>query len=124
MLGSVPFLVVNCDIFSNYSFGGLRAIKCSHAHLVLVPVPADKEQGDFALIQGRIHNQGNPKYTFSGISVYHPGFFAGSAGGRWPVVELLRKKVRDHVVTGELYKGQWHDIGTLDSLEELRARKD
>ena len=123
MLGSAPFLVVNGDIYSDYSFGRLRAIKCSHAHLVLVPVPADKQHGDFALIQGRIHNEGQPKYTFSGISVYHPAFFADHAGGRWSIVPLLRKTVHDHLVTGELYKGEWNDIGTVGRLEELRARK-
>ena len=123
MLGSAPFLVVNGDIYSDYAFGRLRALKCSHAHLVLVPVPADKEHGDFALKRGRIHNEGNPKYTFSGISVYHPCFFAGSASGRWSIVPLLRKTVRDHLVTGELYTGQWKDIGTVDRLMKLRVQK-
>ena len=123
MLGSTPFLVVNGDIYSDYSFGRLRAIKCSHAHLVLVPVPADKQHGDFALRHGRIHNEGQPKYTFSGISIYHPTFFAGSPGGHWSIVPLQRKTVRDHLVTGELYNGEWNDIGTVRRLEELRARK-
>ena len=117
LLGDGPFAVVNSDIYCDYSFERLRSIKCDYAHLVLVPVPEWLSEGDFALKHGRIHNQGDPGHTFSGISVYHPRVFKDSPGGRWSVVPLLRKTVDDHLVTGELFSGRWHDPGTPERLE-------
>jgi len=121
LLGSAPFLVVNGDIFCDYPFGRLRAIKCDYAHLVLVPVPAWREGGDFALQRGRILNDGEPGYTFSGISVYHPRLFDACPDGRWSVVPLLRETVENRLVTGEIHSGEWHDAGTMERLQQLKA---
>jgi len=37
------------------------------------------------------------------------------------VVPLLRAAMREHLVTGELYSGDWNDIGTVDRLRSIRA---
>ena len=120
LLGSSPFLIVNGDIYTDYPFERLRAIKCDHAHLVLVSVPGWREVGDFALHHGRIHNQGDSLHTFSGISVYHPRFFDDCPTGRWSVVPLLRETIDQHLVTGEIHRGLWHDPGTPERLQSLR----
>ena len=91
LLGDSPFAVINGDIFSQYPLARLRAIKCSHAHLILVSNPAHNPDGDFDLQAGRvISNIGETDkqapYTFSGISVYHPRFFDASPDGRFSVV--------------------------------------
>jgi len=122
MLGRAPFAVINGDIFSNYPLSRLRAVKCEQAHLVLVPKPDYSQRGDFALSAGRLANSGEPLHTFSGIAVYHPDFFAGSAPGRFSVVPLLRAAADAGRLTGELYRGDWHDIGTPGRLEQLRRR--
>jgi len=101
LLGESPFAIINGDVYSQYPLARLRAIKCSHAHLVLVPNPA--------------HN------PFSGISVYHPRFFASAPGGKYSVVPMLRAAAALQCVTGEVYRGDWHDIGTLERLEHLRG---
>jgi MurNAc alpha-1-phosphate uridylyltransferase len=121
LLGSSPFLVVNGDIYCDYPFGRLRAVKCDYAHLVLVPVPHWREGGDFALQRGRIQNRGESQYTFSGISVYHPRFFEACEPGRWSVVPLLRNTIDSQLVTGEVHQGVWHDAGTISRLEQLQA---
>lgn len=121
LLGDAPFLVVNGDIFTDFPFARLRSVKCDHAHLVLVPVPADRAGGDFALVNGRVHNTGQPAFTFSGISLYHPRFFDGAPGGRWSVVPLLREAVDRQQVTGEQYPGSWHDVGSAEKLRELKG---
>lgn len=123
LLGNAPFLVVNGDIYTDYPYARLRSVKCSHAHLVLVPVPKEKDGGDFALSGGRVHNTGQPMYTFSGICVYHPQVFEGAPTGRWSVVPLLRKTISEQVVTGEFYPGAWDDVGTPQKLLQLQSVK-
>ena len=125
LLGESPFAIINGDVYSQYPLARLRAIKCSHAHLVLVPNPAHNPDGDFVLQGGHIKADAEPKeqarFTFSGISVYHPRFFASAPGGKYSVVPMLRAAAELQHVTGEVYRGDWHDIGTLERLEDLRG---
>jgi MurNAc alpha-1-phosphate uridylyltransferase len=120
LLGTGPFLVINGDVWTDYPFARLRAIKCDWAHLVMVPNPAQNPDGDFALLGARIREDGPARQTFSGIGVYHPRLFDGCSPGKFSVVPLLRTAMRDHLVTGELFTGTWDDIGTLERLETLR----
>jgi len=123
LLGESPFAVINGDVFSQYPLARLRAVKCDHAHLVLVPNPEHNPKGDFALSAGYVNEQDEPRLTFSGISVYHPRFFAGVSSGRYSVVPMLLAAMASRQVTGETYRGAWHDIGTLERLEALRSRE-
>jgi MurNAc alpha-1-phosphate uridylyltransferase len=120
LLGNGPFLVVNGDLYTDYPLARLRAVKCDKAHLVLVPNPAHNPNGDFSLQGARVQNTGPDIYTFSGLAVYHPRFFNDCAAGRYSIVPTLRKTIDETLVTGELYRGQWLDIGNLERLESLR----
>jgi len=119
LLGPSPFLVLNSDIWTDYPLKRLRAIKCDWAHLVMVPNPANKPDGDFSLVNGRIRDLDAGKHTFSGIAVYHPRLFQGCTQGKFSVVPLLRAAMEEHLVTGELYAGRWVDIGTPERLRSL-----
>ncbi len=124
LLGDSPFAVINGDVFSDYPLARLRAIKCSHAHLVLVPNPAHNPNGDFTLQGGYVTTDTGPdnklRHTFSGISVYHPSFFESAPGGLFSVVPMLLEAANRRILTGEIYRGNWHDIGNLERLEILR----
>lgn len=120
LLGPAPFLVVNGDVWTNYPFGRLRAVKCDWAHLVMVPNPPHNTGGDFALHGAVLREEGPLSCTFSGIGVYHPRLFTDCQPGKFSVVPLLRSAMRDHLVTGELFRGGWSDVGTADRLEALR----
>jgi len=121
LLGPAPFLVLNGDIWTDYPLGGLRAIKCDYAHLVLVP-RGPEHRGDFSLQGARVRNAGDLLYVFSGIAVYHPRLFQGCSPGRWSIVPLLQKTIDEHLVTGELYRGNWTDAGTTERLQTLNTR--
>jgi MurNAc alpha-1-phosphate uridylyltransferase len=120
MLGPAPFLVVNGDVWADYPFARLRAVKCDWAHLVMVPNPAHNPAGDFSITGARVRGQGLQKMTFSGIGVYHPRLFDGCSPGKFSVVPLLRSAMENHLVTGEVFQGSWDDIGTPERLENLR----
>lgn len=120
-LGGAPFAVINGDVYTDYPLARLRAIKCNHAHLVMIPNPLHNQSGDFALQAGRIDPDGQPRFTFSGISVYHPHFFEACRAGRYSVVPMLISAARQHKVTGEIFRGNWHDVGTKERLDTLRG---
>jgi len=127
LLGAAPFAVINGDVFTDYPLARFRAIKCNFAHLVLVPNPAHNPCGDFVLHGGHVlpdtaDPDGQPRYTFSGLSVYHPRFFESASGGRFSVIPMLQAAMTLQQVTGEIYRGTWHDIGTVKRLETLRGR--
>lgn len=120
LLGSAPFLVINGDLWTDYPFARLRAVKCDWAHLVMVPNPAHNPYGDFGLSGARIRVSGDRKLTFSGIAVYHPRLFDGCQPGKFSVVPLVRSAMENHLVTGEVFQGGWNDIGTLERLDDAR----
>ena len=64
LLGA-PFLVVNGDVWTDYPFARLRAVKCDWAHLVLVPNPEQHPNGDFSLQHARVRQDGGNRLTFS-----------------------------------------------------------
>lgn len=125
MLGEGPFLVTNADVFTNFSHGRLvrhagHMAAAELAHLVLVPNPVYRGEGDFDLNAGRVGNRG--VYTFAGIGVYRPELFHGCTPGAFSMVPLLREAVRRGVVGGELHAGEWTDVGKPDRLRELDTR--
>lgn len=124
LLGNGPFLLVNGDIFTDYPLARLRNIKCDQAHLVLVPNPEHNPDGDFALQGARVRSEGPDRFTYSGLAVYHPRLLADSVAGRYSIVPILRKAMDNSLVTGELYRGKWMDIGNLERLQALRETLD
>jgi len=119
LLGQNHFLVVNADIWTDYPFKDLRTKTNDLAHLVLVKNPEHNVAGDFALEKGRVIEKGAEPKTFSGIGVYHADLFANETAGFFRLAPLLRKKILTNTVSGELYSGQWQDIGTPERLLNL-----
>jgi MurNAc alpha-1-phosphate uridylyltransferase len=119
LLGEEPFLVINGDVWCDYLCLPHALAQHDLAHLVLVNNPAHNTQGDFATENGRVTETGTPRYTFSGIGYYRPELFAGLAYGKQPLAPLLREAMRNGQVSGELFTGDWRDIGTPERLSEL-----
>jgi MurNAc alpha-1-phosphate uridylyltransferase len=111
-------IVRNGDIFTDYDVSSLLHIHldAGEAHIVLVENPAHNPNGDFTL---RHLSADSPKYTFSGISRFHQQFFAGITAGTHRLGPLLKSKLAEHVVSTELYIGNWDDIGTPERLAQL-----
>ncbi|WP_309499875.1 N-acetylmuramate alpha-1-phosphate uridylyltransferase MurU [Sulfurovum sp.] len=121
LLGDETFLVLNGDIFTDYDFQFHRKLADGVlAHLILVPNPEHNPEGDFALVGQRVVD--NKQYTFSGIGYYSPKLFEGVAYEKSALAPLLRAAMKEGKVTGELYRGEWLDIGTPERLELLNAQ--
>ena len=121
MLGADPFLVVNADIYTDMPLPHGELGDDDMAHLVCVPPLEDKDNGDFAIVDGRIRNDGEPMFTFSGVSIYRPEFFADCTPGRFSVVPMLRSAAEADRISGSVYPGLWRDVGTPERLAALNA---
>jgi len=120
LLGNETFLVVNGDIWCDYDFDQTKVLAPNIlAHLILVPNPDHNLKGDFSLQDRLVYDGGGQKYTFSGIGYYSPELFKGLAYGKRALAPILIKAMREGRVSGELFEGEWRDIGTPERLEAL-----
>lgn len=113
------FVVVNADILTDFDLSRL-APGDSLAHLVLAPNPAHNPEGDFSLDGTRVGNDGASLFTFTGIARYRREFFAALAPGKRALAPLLREAAARGEVSGELFAGEWSDVGTPERLRSLR----
>lgn len=137
LLGEAPFVAVAGDIYCPYfdfvqvktalednDVWGAPHDTASRdlGWLYLVKNPAHHPEGDFALQKFSLSNEGKPRYTFSGIGVYRPELFDGVVPGESAKLgPLLREQAAKHRIGGELYQGQWTDVGTIERLDQLNA---
>lgn len=120
LLGDEPFLVINGDIWTDYPYEKLYDLKFDGlAHLVLVNNPDHNPDGDFYLSENKLMSIGKEKLTFSGIGVYKKDFFENQNSGKFPLAPIIRKYLKENLINGELYTGQWDDIGTNTRLDML-----
>jgi len=137
LLGEAPFVALAADIFCpHFDFNQVKdtlaaadmwgqpyaADRRDVAWLYLVKNPAHHPEGDFALNLYAVANDGAPRYTFSGIGVYRPEMFdAVEAGTRARLAPLLREYAARGQVGGEVYRGDWTDVGSAERLAQLNA---
>ncbi|MGV8892789.1 MAG: N-acetylmuramate alpha-1-phosphate uridylyltransferase MurU [Burkholderiaceae bacterium] len=137
LLGDAPFVALAADIFCpHFDFTQVKDTLAEAdmwgrpypvdrrdvAWLYMVKNPVHHPQGDFALNLYAVANEGEPRYTFSGIGVYRPEIFdAIEVGTSAKLAPLLREYAARGQVGGEVYGGDWADVGTTERLAQLNA---
>lgn len=124
LLGENPFLLVNADIYCELDFAALGKVRLGErlAHLVLVPNPPHRAEGDFSLEDGTVGNRRGARYTYAGIQLMSPELVASvKPGEKAPLAPLLRAAADRGQISGELHRGLWQDVGTRERLAELEA---
>ncbi|HTV94427.1 MAG TPA: nucleotidyltransferase family protein [Steroidobacteraceae bacterium] len=122
LLGPDAFLVLNGDIFTDYPLSHAALPPERDAHLVLAPNPPQHADGDFGLKHGLVLPSAPIQYTFTGIAVYRPQFFAGCVDGAFPLKPLLLRSMGARRCSGEIHTGIWEDVGSPERLAALNAR--
>jgi MurNAc alpha-1-phosphate uridylyltransferase len=134
LLGDVPFLVVNGDVYCELDYATFcaraltRITQGQHAHLALVDNPPQHQDGDFVLdASGQVLREGGARLTFSGIGLYRSSLFAATEPGtKAKLAPLLFKAIDAGRLSGEHFHGRWEDVGTPQRLialdEELKRR--
>ena len=127
MIGDQPFLVVNGDVYCDFDFGRFFRLTVEGwkplAHLVMVANPAHHTSGDFSLDGERVvYAKGEATFTYAGIGVFSPAFFAEVKPGTiMKLRPLLDAAIATGSLTGERFTGRWVDVGTPQRLAELDA---
>ena len=88
-------------------------------HLVLVPNPSFHD-GDMDLKDGLI-NRADKKYTYGNIAVFSPKIFAGEKPEFSKLFPWLYQFVDQQLVSGEIYKGPWANVGTPEELAKCES---
>jgi len=92
------------------------------AWIWLVKNPSFHPKGDFGLNMYTVSNTGTPKWTFANIGVYRMEMFDGiEAGQHAGLGKLLRDYADRGQLGGEVYEGDWNNVGTPQQLDELNA---
>jgi MurNAc alpha-1-phosphate uridylyltransferase len=124
LLGTGPFLVVNSDVWTDVDFSRAAALEeGADGRLLLAPNPPHHPRGDFGLEGDFVVERETDRLTYTGIGVYRPELFAGCAPGKFPLRPLLQRAIAARRLRGELYRGEWLDIGSPERLAWLDARE-
>lgn len=126
LLGSDPFVLISADIWTDLSFTDVlnRSIALDHsAHLFLTKNPEHNPSGDFSLT-GSIVGYEEPRYTYSGISLLSPEIFKSlkPVSKEFPLRDILRTAILASRVSGEVFAGDWCDVGTIERYNTLTQR--
>ncbi len=137
LLGQEPFLAISGDIYCPYfDFEQVKDVlvdkdvlgqpyppdKRDVAWLYLVKNPWHHPQGDFGLTLYTVTNEGSPLWTFGNIGVYRPEMFDAIAPGtRAQLGTLIRQQAARGLVGGEIYAGDWTNVGTKEQLSQLNG---
>lgn len=122
LLGRAPFLLVNADVYCECDFARLMNTQLGDrlAYLVLVPNPSHRSKGDFSLADGRLGDAAEPRYTYAGVAVVAPKLVQSvNRGEKAPLAPLLYDAAARGLLGGEVYRGLWQDVGTMERLAEL-----
>jgi N-acetyl-alpha-D-muramate 1-phosphate uridylyltransferase len=137
LLGDAPFVAISGDIYCPYfDFEQVKDVlhdkdaigvpytpeQRDDCWLYLTPNPWHNPGGDFGLNMYAVTNQGEPKWNFANIGVYRPSMFAHiKPGEKAKLGILMREAAQRGQAGGEIYKGEWVNVGTIAQLEELNA---
>jgi len=121
-----PFLVTNSDIFTDFKYEEIINYQLKDgimAHLIFVPTPNFKDQGDFGLANKFVNL--NKDLTFSGIGIYTKQMFTEYVKGeKIQLKTVLENNIKKNRITGSLFKGYWSDIGTPERLKYENTKYD
>ncbi len=125
-LGDDPFILMSADIWTDFpleSFLKKNIDSPLSAHLVLVKNPEHNNGGDFSL-ENYIVGYGQERYTYSGISIVSSQLFNSLkiTSEVFPLREVLQPAISSGRVSGEIYTGDWCDVGTIGRYNNLNKR--
>ena len=125
LIESDPFLVVNGDIWTDFSFETMNLPDSATGSLVLVNNPVHNAKGDFVLVDGEVRmldsSNSAMSLTYSGMSILKKSLFSAKRGEAFSLRDVFVDCIERKELAGLHYRGDWMDIGTPDRLQQLDA---
>ena len=124
-----PFAVLSGDVYTDYDYARLHEAAAriaadpgTSAHFVLTDNPPHHPHGDMALdATARVRRHGT-LLNYGNIAVFRAGLFeARPAHCAWKLFPWLYTEVEAGRVSGEHFRGSWHNVGTPRELAALDA---
>lgn len=133
-----PALIVSGDVWSDFDYARLlpiaaamaRGARSAQVHLVMVENPTFHPAGDFVLGAGTDGGTGplalpsgsadETTRTYANIGLYDTALFRELPRGvKLKLLPLFREWITAGMVTGELHRGRWANVGAPDDLRAL-----
>lgn len=116
-------LIINSDIWCDYDFQQISLPEYENkAHLILVPNRnKEKPEGDFGINKNKIDVSSKIKYTYSGLSCIELNSLRNLSVDYNKLGQLYRDWAAKGLLSGEVYYGDWIDVGTHERLEKVRT---
>ena len=118
-----PFLIVNADIWTDYSFNNINNLNNTDGCLIVVDNPQHHPRGDFILKNGLLElpddSNEEDTLTYSGIAFLRKSMVADENQTTFPLIQVFRQSISKGRLSGQYYNGDWHDIGTPERLRSL-----
>ena len=115
--------VYNADVISDVD---VQMLACQTPEkgvaLALVPNPEHHPDGDFSMTSDMVVEDGLPRYTYSGISVWDEAALSSfQSGEAFPLVQPMRQLMGESRLAAAVHHGVWFDIGRPRDLMRARA---
>ena len=122
LLLNEDFWLVNSDIITDFSLPNISLLNNRLGHLILVPNPDYNSTGDFGLSSDQVLNKSIEMLTFSGISFLSCRMFDETIERSSSLVDIFRDKIKHNLISGELFLGEWLDVGTIERLNKAHSK--
>ncbi len=126
LLGDAPFVVVSADVITDYPLQQLSDKLKGLAHLVMVDHAVFAKDA-YAVVNNRLMMSHKNTLTYASFGMFTADFFHDCVPGAFRLNDVLQRRVAEGVVSGEIYRGIWHNLGTaadIKHFEKSRARED
>src|SRR5436309_4131494 len=131
LLPEGPALIVSGDIWTTFDYSTLisrantmaREPTASRAHLVMVPNPPYRPEGDFVLHNGMLRFDGGTKLVYGNVGLHDTALFRDLPRNvPLRMLPLWRDWMARGLVSGERFDGAWANVGTPADLAALDAQ--
>lgn len=113
LLGNEPFLLVSADIWIDSAIPKTFFQSAQPSHLLLVQT---KRERGYGIDRNHAIVEATPGFDYAGIARINPNHLATRATTFQSLIDSLTERKE---ITGEIFKGQWYNVGTPDVLEKL-----
>lgn len=126
LINAKEFFVINSDIILDKKKSAFMQLEKfwnkDKMDALLLLYPKGKNKGDFNLdsLNRIVVNKEKSKYIFTGIQILKSKVFSNIKQKKFPLSFLYEKLIKKKKIFGLVYVGNWHHIGTLESLKDYK----